>query len=416
MKRASLEPGLLSVFRLFTGLRLVLMVLGLVPFLLITQLPEQPNLTLRWFNIADAAFLMAYLSWPALGRIMGRAFLPIGILLATVGPIAEQNLALREWTAGGFSIQAVGILQAFLFLFVPLVLTAWQYNFRSVVLFSLGTALLDWILAVSLIGDLGIRILPLAAIIYTRTTAFFLVGYMVARLMGTQRQQRRELGEANTQLAHYAATLEQLATSRERNRLARELHDTLAHSLSGVAVQLEAVKTLWGESAEDARGMLEQSLATTRNGLTETRRALQALRASPLEDLGLALALRNLAESITSRTGLNLDLEMPERLDLDSLSPGVEQGIYRVAQEALENVAQHAQARHVRLSVAQENGHFDMTITDDGRGFDPENVDLVDQFGLQGMRERTELLGGDLRVESKPGSGTTIRLAWGEVT
>jgi signal transduction histidine kinase len=416
MKRASLEPGLLSVFRLFTGLRLVLMVLGLVPFLLITQLPEQPNLTLRWFNIADAAFLMAYLSWPALGRIMGRAFLPIGILLATVGPIAEQNLALREWTAGGFSIQAVGILQAFLFLFVPLVLTAWQYNFRSVVLFSLGTALLDWILAVSLIGDLGIRILPLAAIIYTRTTAFFLVGYMVARLMGTQRQQRRELGEANTQLAHYAATLEQLATSRERNRLARELHDTLAHSLSGVAVQLEAVKTLWGESAEDARGMLEQSLATTRNGLTETRRALQALRASPLEDLGLALALRNLAESITSRTGLNLDLEMPERLDLDSLSPGVEQGIYRVAQEALENVAQHAQARHVRLSVAQENGHFAMTITDDGRGFDPENVDLVDQFGLQGMRERTELLGGDLRVESKPGSGTTIRLAWGEVT
>jgi signal transduction histidine kinase len=94
----------------------------------------------------------------------------------------------------------------------------------------------------------------------------------------------------------------------------------------------------------------------------------------------------------------------------------VEQGIYRVAQEALENVAQHARARHVRLSVAQENGHFDMTITDDGRGFDPENVDLVDQFGLQGMRERTELLGGDLRVESKPGSGTTIRLAWGEVT
>jgi signal transduction histidine kinase len=179
---------------------------------------------------------------------------------------------------------------------------------------------------------------------------------------------------------------------------------------------LEAAKTLWEGSPQDARGMLEQSLETTRSGLTETRRALQALRASPLEDLGLALALRGLAESIASRTGLILDLEIPDRLEVDSLSPGVEQGIYRIAQEALENVAKHAQAHRVCVSITQQGGRFAMTIADDGRGFEKETLALIHQYGLQGMRERTELLGGDLKVESTPGSGTTIRLAWGERT
>jgi signal transduction histidine kinase len=273
--------------------------------------------------------------------------------------------------------------------------------------------LLDWFLIGSLVDIPSLRSIPMIGVLFIRTITFLLVGYMVVRLMTNQRQQRRALAEANTQLAHYAGTLEQLATSRERNRLARELHDTLAHSLSGVAVQLEAVKTLWEDSPRDARSMLEQSLAATRNGLTETRRALQALRATPLEDLGLALSIRNLAESVASREGLALDLELPERLDLDSLSPDMEQGIYRVAQEALENVAQHADARNVRLSISQANGHFAMTISDDGRGFDPESVDLIHQFGLQGMRERTNILGGKLEVESQPGSGTTISLAWG---
>jgi signal transduction histidine kinase len=255
------------------------------------------------------------------------------------------------------------------------------------------------------------RLFLLAGALFIRTISFIVVGYMVVRLMTTQREQRRALAEANTQLAHYAAALEQLATSRERNRLARELHDTLAHSLSGIAVQLEAVKTLWENSPEDARAMLEQSLATTRSGLTETRRALQALRASPLEDLGLALAVRSLAESVAARNGLALDLEAPERLE--NLSPDLEQGIYRVVQEALENITQHAHARNVKVQLSQTDGHFTLTISDDGKGFQMESVDMINQFGLQGMRERTEMLGGDLEVESQPGRGTTIRLAWG---
>ncbi len=414
MKTSSLEPGLLSVFRLFTGLRLAFAILGLAAYFIFSgifpNLPEPPNQAIYWFSLADSALLIGYLSWPALRRFLGRAFLPIGLAIATIGPSLVQYLELPGQGGQGLG-ETRGALQLFLLLFIPLILISWQYNFRTVILYTLGTVLLDWFFIAITMNPLTIGLIPLIGILFLRTISYILVGYMVVRLMSTQREQRRALAEANTQLAHYAATLEQLATSRERNRLARELHDTLAHSLSGVAVQLEAVKTLWENNPEAARAMLDHSLATTRNGLTETRRALQALRASPLEDLGLALAIRSLAESVATRNGLALEVEAPERLE--NLSPDVEQGIYRVAQEALENVALHAQARNVKMRLSQSDGHFALTISDDGRGFEPGNVDLANQFGLQGMRERTEMLGGSLEVDSQPGSGTTIRLTWG---
>jgi signal transduction histidine kinase len=156
--------------------------------------------------------------------------------------------------------------------------------------------------------------------------------------------------------------------------------------------------------------MLRQSLATTRSGLTETRRALQALRPSPLEDLGLALALRGLSETVAARGDLKLELDVPE--SLKNLPPEVEEGIYRIAQEALENVAKHAHAKNVHVQLSQDDNRLALTISDDGQGFDPKNIDPVRQFGIQGMRERTEMLGGALEVDSQPERGTVIQLAW----
>jgi len=201
-----------------------------------------------------------------------------------------------------------------------------------------------------------------------------------------------------------------LAISRERNRLAHELHDTLAHSLSGVAVQLEAIDTILDTNPDEAKALLQQSLATTRSGLNETRRALRALRAGPLEDLGLALAMRSLAESVASRNGLKLSLDVPEHLE--NLSPELEQDIYRVAQEALENVARHAQAKNVKVRLSQNKDQLELIISDNGRGFDPSKIDAITKFGIQGMRERTEMLGGNLEVDSRPEGGTMIRLVW----
>jgi signal transduction histidine kinase len=173
-------------------------------------------------------------------------------------------------------------------------------------------------------------------------------------------------------------------------------------------VELEAVSALWNTNPVQARALLEQSLAATRAGLTETRRALQALRSTPLEDYGLALAVRQEAESVAARADLSLDLDIPKRME--NLPPDVEQCVYRIAQEALVNVMHHAQARRVTVTLHAESGRLTLTISDDGCGFEPDAVDADRHLGIRGMRERAEVIGGILEIESTPGRGTTVRL------
>jgi signal transduction histidine kinase len=250
----------------------------------------------------------------------------------------------------------------------------------------------------------------------TRAIIYLLAGYIVTGLMSRQRQQRRKLEaanqqqvESNTKLAHYAATIEQLTISHERNRLARELHDTLAHSLSALSVQLEAVSALWDIDPSAARNMLSQADETTRTGLTEARRALHALRATPLEELGLALALRDAAESAVKRADLSLELDIAELAI--TLPPVVEQGVYRIAQEALENVVRHARASRLTVKLARTAANLELSIIDDGLGFSPDTLNSdPKRVGLRGMRERAAMLGGTLQIISRPRQGTQICL------
>ena len=251
----------------------------------------------------------------AVQRLLGRFFLPLGLLIAAFGPLVGEYLsfmAIYRFTALDERV-LVEVWQLVLVLFIPLVLIAWQYGLPRVGLFCLGTAVLDLGSKAAALGPGNSYMLPIAGAVLIRTVLYGAVGYMIVRLATAQREQRRALARANVQLAHYATTLEQLATSRERNRLARELHDTLAHTLSGMAVELEAAKTVWDTDLHQARDILERALTATRVGLTETRRALQALRAAPLEDLGLVLAVRSLAESVAAQTGATLDWQGPAR-------------------------------------------------------------------------------------------------------
>jgi signal transduction histidine kinase len=153
---------------------------------------------------------------------------------------------------------------------------------------------------------------------------------------------------------------------------------------------------------------LVQSLEATRSGLNETRRALRALRASPLDDLGLTLALRKLAESAGERNGMHVALKLPERTPI--LSPDVEQCVYRVAQEAVENALQHADAHNLALHLACDETGIRLTVQDDGLGFDLAKDEAAGHFGLAGMRERAQLAGGELSIESQPGGGTQVEL------
>ena len=407
MKRTSLEPGLLQVFRWFVAGRLVLLLLSLC-----AQLIQREPRILRYplLGIVESALLLGYLSWPWLRDRLGRAYLPLALTVASAGPIIEYALTVGlRLMAGVPGANAItDVWQLILVLFIPLILVAWQYDLKSVIVFCAGTAMLDWALLVPLTIMWRSRLGTVAGLVFVRSLLFALVGYVVVRLMKGQRAQREALAQANVKLARYAATLEQLATSRERNRLARELHDTLAHTLSAVAVQLEATRSLWDDDPTVARDMLEQSLEATRNGLGEARRAIHALRAAPLEDLGLALAIRHLAESVAVRAGLALDLQGLGQIN--DLGPQVEQAVYRIANETLTNVARHAGARTLIVRLYQASGRLTLTVSDDGCGFDAATPPPDGQYGLRGMRERAEMIGGALEIESRPGGGTTVRL------
>ncbi|MBZ0295534.1 MAG: sensor histidine kinase [Anaerolineae bacterium] len=426
-RRRNIEPGLLGILRLFIGLTLVVSLIGLLVVHFWLKIPLDG---LQLTALIIWALLFVYLLIPRLQRLLGRWYLSLGLLVATVMPIITQrwfqsqmltDAQLRELLPRqrlALSTGNIALVSGdswIITLFVPLVLIAWQYGFRHVLAFAFGTALLDLALTIPILGARGEYLIVTWTAISSRTAAFILIGFIVARLVARQRQQQDKLAEANKQLGNYASiledftvNLEQLTTSRERNRLARELHDTLAHTLSALSVQLEATDTLWTTRPEEAQKLLRDSLSTTRSGLTETRRALQALRASPLENLGLGLAIRQLAESAAERSGFALKLDVNPQVE--NLSPQVEQTIYRVVQEALENVNRHAGAKQVSVTLQRENGTVVTTVTDDGFGFDPSTLNAEDHFGLRGMQERVEVFGGSLSIQSQPGGGTTIQL------
>ncbi|MCC7361239.1 MAG: GAF domain-containing sensor histidine kinase [Anaerolineales bacterium] len=198
----------------------------------------------------------------------------------------------------------------------------------------------------------------------------------------------------------------EFGAAEERNRLAREIHDTLAQGLTAITLQLETAEALLDSQArERARQAVAQALALARANLEEARRSVLDLRAAPLEGRTLAQALAALAEEAGKKdhvavayaaTGASQPL--PLRL---------EAGLYRIAQEALTNAVRHAQARHIRLALVTQPSEVQLTVEDDGRGFDAGQIPK-DRYGLIGLNERTHLLGGRLDLQSSPGEGTRV--------
>jgi signal transduction histidine kinase len=420
MRQAELEPGFLPAYRLFVAARTFFWA-AIGPILLVMQLageggPMQAHLVSAGVvenlsppntsrMIAVELFLLLLLMLPQAPRLLGRWFVPTTLVIGLV-PL----LVGYYWWPSENPLQTPFVI----FFFVMLVLIAWQYPFRYVLAYVLGLTVYQALISSSgtdmpLTVDAGLLVLQAAMML--------LVGYITVTLVSVQREQRIALARAyerqsaaNESLQLYASTLEELTISRERNRLARELHDTLAHSLSAVTVQLEAVRSLWEIDPEQALGMLDKADEAARTGLTEARRALQALRASPLRDSGLIHALRDLAEKAAERAGASLEFHVPMQME-GGLSPAVEQGVYRIAQEALENIVRHAGAKRIVLSLEQVHGAVKLTIEDDGEGLDPETLPPgKDRLGIQGMQERATLIGGELSVDSQPSRGTLVSL------
>ncbi|MGH2593704.1 MAG: histidine kinase [Anaerolineae bacterium] len=214
-----------------------------------------------------------------------------------------------------------------------------------------------------------------------------------------------QLGIAVERSRLYARSA-RLAKIEERNRLAREIHDTLAQGLTAISLQLESADALIDDSPARAKESLRKALDLARTNLEEARRSVLDLRAAPLLDRSLPDAIRALAERVERDHGLSI--EVRAQGDVDRLPARLEAGAYRIVQEALHNVVRHAAARQVLVDVSRAEGRVRVLIQDDGRGFDPPAASQG--FGLIGMRERARLLGGVLEVDSAPGRGTRIAL------
>jgi signal transduction histidine kinase len=291
-------------------------------------------------------------------------------------------------------------------LFVLLLVISWRYRTRYAITFVLVTTVFE-LMGMTVILRSPTQIFLQTAIFGARTAIFVIMALAIGHLVATQNRQQRALVEANAKLVRHLSTVEELSISQERNRLARELHDTLAHTLSAVSVQLEATNSQWDHDRVRARGALSQALTTTRLGLKETRRALVALRASPLEDLGLELALKELAALTHQRCGAVVTTQFA--LNGVVFPAATEQALYRVTQEALDNAVRHASARNMSLTLTADKRGAKLQIVDDGAGFDVvEARGRSGHFGLNGLIERVESLGGHVTIDSQPHAGTRI--------
>jgi len=198
-----------------------------------------------------------------------------------------------------------------------------------------------------------------------------------------------------------------MAVLEERNRMAREIHDTLAQGFAGIVLQLEAAEQALGEDSTGAQGHLDRARRLARESLNEARRSVWALRPQALEQLSLMEALLQEIEKFIQDSGVKANFNTSGKKRI--LSADVESVLLRICQESLANVRKHAQASQAEVNLAFEEKAVRLSIHDNGISFDPE-APTEGAFGLISMRERARLLGGTLVVQSEKRKGTLIEV------
>jgi signal transduction histidine kinase len=244
------------------------------------------------------------------------------------------------------------------------------------------------------------------------------VGYLGLELHEEERTLTNE--EANllsifstdiAQLIEDARLFEQakmLVAAEERNRLARELHDSVAQTLYSISLFIDATRlALKTNKSKVVESHLEELTQLSREAMSDMRLLIFELRPPILEKSGLAAAVQSRLESVEAKAGFETSFETGGSIHL---SPAQESELYRIAQEALNNVIKHAQASRVTIRLVGEAGCIRMTIEDDGVGFDPLTVDHGGGQGFRNMRERATNIGAHCSFESVPGQGTKITI------
>ena len=216
----------------------------------------------------------------------------------------------------------------------------------------------------------------------------------------------QRLSTKEEELSRFAARTVELQEL-DRRRLAGEIHDGISQPLVSAWYHLRAARASAPEGTVSDELVSIETLVS--DALEEARRATIGLRPAVLDDLGLAAGLRSLAAGLSGiQVELDVDVDLEKRSP--SLAPHVETAVYRVAQEALQNVQKHARPTLVRILLHRRAGGLELSVIDDGLGFEPPDQPKLTSYGLEGMRERATLLGARLEVRSLPGRGTTVRL------
>jgi len=390
-------PMPLKRFRLFMWFWHTLY-LGALIVMLALVLIQDPN-PWRWRNALLAAcvlgqvalyvgLVMYYRSWPLTGW---RAIVYFGgsLLLWAVEWQIEPRFAFAGWMNAG---QMLGMLQPW-----------FAIPGAALVIFTFFAGILDWNLttlsAGQITGWLGIILVSIA------TPSLYI--YSLFRASVARASLIAELQEAKRALEESRRNEIELAALRERERLAREMHDGLGHTLAALSVQLEAVQRLYRVDPERASAQVDALKALTRASMAELRSSLAGLRAPGLEDRSFEPALQALCAEFEQRSGVKAELALEG--DISSMPAAVTEALWRVAQEALTNVEKHAQAQQVTLTLAAGSLQVTLSVCDDGVGIPAGLLPVNGHYGLVGMRERVEGLGGELQVTQPPGGGTCVQ-------
>ena len=275
-----------------------------------------------------------------------------------------------------------------------------------------GTAIVTFLIAL-ITSDWNLRQIPLGAVIgftfqWLGGMTIFLFIYGIIR---TSRERAKlitklEFAQKELELAHQRDT--ELATLQERERLARDLHDSLGHALVAMSIQLEAIQRLYKVDPNKASAQVDELKDLTRASMDDLRRSLAGLRAPGLGERRLSEALQTLSVDTGQRAHLEIKCHVAE--GANQLSPTQAETLWRVAQEALANIERHAAARTVGLELVIESNSARLSIKDDGVGLPSDAEKQPGHYGLRGMRERVEGLGGELTFISNGQGGTRVEV------
>ncbi|MFM7427470.1 MAG: sensor histidine kinase [Elainella sp.] len=378
---------------------------GLLAVVLVSQLLPNP-----FRDTGPLLRLGAFLSTTGLG-LMGLR-LPQGSLRTRLAYTALQMglLLLVSWWGGLRGLRLFPLLSVVLIIRHCLMFRLPGRVITSALLYGLFLGLL--LTRLARLGELGRPIvrgagrLVISSFAFNVTLLLLLVILFLLLLMSAllnERRSRNELMQAHRQLQQYALQVETLAATQERNRIAREIHDSLGHSLTALNLQLEGALKLWSSQPERAQGFLQQAKTLGSTALQDVRRSVAAMRSDPIQPQKLPDALLALAQEFERMTGLQpiCDIQLAELLPAD-----LALALYRITQEALTNICKHAEATQVQIALRETDGKVVLTIQDNGRGFAPTQT--TTGFGLQGMRERAAALGGTLTWESSAGQGCRV--------